>query len=141
MPAPRLAETEGRPGFTREAAASIVGLAPSTLSHWEGRLLEQAGFELGSALSFADLVALAVLSATVRCLGGRADAFAVGLAGVFEALHDHADVERLDRYVALVDRDCASIVDGYDHERTAEADILVIPLRPILADFRGQAFA
>ena len=130
-----------RPGFTWAAAAPIVGLAPSVLSRWERLLLDRAGFDLGSTLSFADLVGLAALGAAVRCLGAGADGFAVGLARLFEALRDRADVERLDGYAALVGHDSGRLAERYDHESCAAADILVVPLRPILADFRGQVFA
>jgi len=137
----RFAGAGARPGFTWEAAAPIVGLAPSVLSRWERLLLDRAGFDLGSTLSFADLAGLAALSATVRCLGAGADGFAGGLARLFEALRDRADVEHLDGYVALISRDSARLAERYDNERCAAADILVVPLRPILADFRGLVFA
>jgi hypothetical protein len=142
-PALRLgpAQAAPSPGFSRASAAQIVGLAPSTMRRWEDVLLDQVSFDLDSPLTFADLVALAVLSATVRCLGAGADEFAFGIARVFEALRDRTDVERLDGHAALVGRDSARIAERYDHEMCAAADILVIPLRPILADFRGQAFA
>jgi hypothetical protein len=110
------------------------------LRRWENVLLLQAGFDLGPTLAFADLVALAVLSATWRCLGAGADDYAVGLARLFEALRDRADVERLDGYATLLGRDSARIAARYDHEQCAAADILIIPLRSILADFRGQVF-
>ena len=128
-------------GFSRAAAARIVGLAPSALSRWERVLFDRAGLELGATLTFADLVALAVLSATERCLGAGTDAFAAGHAQVFDLLRDRADVEHLDGYAALVSRDEGHIAERYDHEICATTDILVIPLRPILANFRGQAFA
>jgi len=128
-------------GFTRQAAAEIVRLTPSNLRRWENLLLLQAGFDLGPTLDFADLVGLAVLSATVRCLGAEADGYATGLAQLFEALRDRRDVERLDGYAALVGRDSARLVTHVDTEPCAAADILIIPLRPILADFRGQVFA
>jgi hypothetical protein len=136
---PAVAASKAR--FSRAAAAQIVGLAPSALSRWEDLLLAQAGFALGEALSVADLVSLAVLSATVRCLGASAEDFAIGHARVFEALCGRPDVERLDAYVALVGRDSARLTDQYDEARCAAEDLLIIPLRPILADFRSQAFA
>jgi hypothetical protein len=141
MPLLGIAEAASAPRFTHAAAARIVGLAPSVLSRWEDLLFSRAGFDLGSTLTFADLVGLAALSATLRCVGGGADQFAAGLARLFEALRDRADVERLDGYAALVGRDSADIAQRYDVEGCAASDILVIPLRPILADFRGQVFA
>jgi len=127
--------------FTRAEAARILSLAPSELRRWERVLSNLAGVELGSILTLPDLVGLAVLSMTVRCLGEGADAFAIGQARVFDVLRDRADIERLDGYVALVGRDSARIAERYDNESCAADDTLVIPLRPILADFRSQAFA
>jgi len=129
------------PGFDRAAAAAIVGLPPSALRRCERMLLDRAGLDLGPTLTLADLVAFAVLSVSVRCLGGAADAFAVGHARVFDALRDWPDIERLDGCVALVGRDSAQIVERYDAESCAADDTLVIPLHPILADFRGRVFA
>jgi hypothetical protein len=140
-PAPDLAEGGVGTGFTRAAAARIVGLAPSELHRWERLLLKRAGFTIGPTLTLADLVALAALSVTERCLGAGAKEFAVGHARVFEALRARADVERLDGFTALVSRNSARIAERYDTDSCAAADILVIPLRPILADFRSQAFA
>ena len=128
-------------GFTRSVAAEIARLTPLNLRRWENLLLNQAGVDLGPTLVFSDLVALAVLSATVRCLGADADDYAVGIAQLFEALRGRADVERLDGYAALVGRDSGRLLTHYDTEHCAAADILIIPLRPILADFRGQVFA
>lgn len=141
MRASQLAPATAGPGFTREAAAQIAGLAPSALRRWEQVLLDQAAFDLGATLTVADLVALAALGVSTRCLGAGAEAFAVGFARLFEALRDRADVERLSGYAALVSRDTAQLAERYDTERCAAADILVIPLRPILADLRSQAFA
>jgi hypothetical protein len=140
-PAVSPAGVESAPRFSRGAAADILGIEPAELRRWERVLLNLAGLELGSPLSLADVVALAVLGTTVRCLGAGADAFAVGNALVFDALRDRVDIERLDGYVALVGRDSARIVERYDSEASAAGDVLVIPLRPILADFRNRVFA
>jgi hypothetical protein len=140
-PAASLAGVNLAPGFNRAAAAEILGIEPAELRRWERVLLNLAGLELGSPLSLADVVALAVLGTTVRCLGAGADAFAVGNALMFDALRDRVDIERLDGYVALVGRDSARVVERYDCEACAAEDILVIPLRPILADFRNWVFA
>jgi hypothetical protein len=43
--------------------------------------------------------------------------------------------------VALVGRDSARVAERYDSEACAAEDVLFIPLRPILADFRSQIFA
>lgn len=129
------------PGFSRPVAAEIVRLTPPNLRRWENLLRTRAGLDLGPTLCFADVVALAVLSAAVRCLGAGADDYAVGVARLFEALGNRADIARLDGYVALVGHDTARLARRFDLERCAAADMLVIPLRPILADFRGQVFA
>jgi hypothetical protein len=134
--------TEPSPSFTRAAAASIVGLAPSELSGWERSLRAQAGFDLGSTLNLADLVALAAMGVAAWRLGGRFEEFAHGLAQLFQALRDLADVERLDDHVAIVGRDFARIAElRGDHVRCAGDAFLVIPLAPILASFRDQVFA
>jgi hypothetical protein len=125
----------------RTAAAHILGVEPPELRRWEQVLRNLAGFRLGSGLSLADLLALAVLSVSVRCLGGGADAFAVGHARLFDVLRDRPDIERLDGYAALVGHDSARIADRYDGCACAASDIIIVPLRPILADFRSQAFA
>ena len=99
------------------------------------------GLDLGRRLAISDLVALAVTETAARCLGIGADAFAVGLGQVFQALRERPDVEHLDGYAVLVDRNVARIVADYDTERCAAEDILVVPLSPILATFRDRVFA
>jgi hypothetical protein len=129
------------PGFSRGAAADILGIEPAELRRWERVLLNLAGLALGSPLSLADVVALAVLGTTVRCLGAGADAFAVGHALVFDALRGRTDVEHLDGYVALVGRDAARVAERYDSATCAAEDVLIVPFRPILAGLRNQVFA
>ena len=130
------------PAFSRTAAARIVGLSRWKLYRWERSLHAEAGLDFGPSLTTSDLVALAVLCTIDRCLGGSVDEFTLGLARLFEALRDRPDVGRLDGYAALVGRDYARIAELRDDRlRCSGDDFLIIPLRPILAGFRDQAFA
>jgi hypothetical protein len=141
FPAVSPAGVDSAPGFSRATVARILGVEPAELRRWERVLHNLAGLELGATLTLADLVGLAVLGVSVRCLASGADAFAVGHAGVFDALRERADIEGLDGYVALVGHDSARIAERYDSENCAADDFLVVPLRPILADFRDRVFA
>jgi hypothetical protein len=126
--------------FSATTAARLAGLGRSALRRWEEVLRHEADFGLGERLSLADVVALAALGVTARCLGAGAEDYAAGHARLFEALRNRADVERLDAFAALVGRDSARIAERYDEARCAAEDILVIPLRPILAGLRDQVF-
>jgi hypothetical protein len=124
--------------FARADAARIVGVAPARLTDWERSLWARADLDLGPSLTLADLVALSVLAIAARHLGE----FTPGFAGLFQALRDRPDIERLDDHVALVGRDLACIVElGRNRVRCAGDDFLVIPLAPILTGLRDQVFA
>ena len=125
--------------FTREAACEILGLAAHELDRWDRAL---AALRLAPSLTFADLVALAVVAEASRRLGAAAGDHTLGLCRLFEALAEPADAERLGEHVALVGRDFARVARAKDdHIRCAGDGFIVVPLAPILADLRDQVFA
>ncbi|HEX3405629.1 MAG TPA: hypothetical protein VHS81_00195 [Caulobacteraceae bacterium] len=100
-----------------------------------------AALRLAASLTFADLVALAVVAEACRRLGpGTAD-FSLGLCRLFEAMSETSNVEQLDAHVALVGRDFARVARlKDDHIRCAGDGFIVVPLAPILAGLRDQVF-
>jgi len=124
--------------FTAAAACEILGLPAGELDRCDRAL---AALRLAASLSFADLVGLAVVAEASRKLGPGAADFSLGLSRLFVALADAAEVERLDEHVALVGRDFARVARlKDDHIRCAGDGFIVVPLAPILADLRDQAF-
>ncbi len=125
-------------GFTPAAACEILGLTAGELDRWDRA---GAALRLAESLTFADLLALAVMAEASRRLGAGVEAFTLGLCRLFVALAERTDLERLDDYVALVGRDFARIARlKDDHIRCAGDDFIVVPLAPILADLRDQVF-
>jgi hypothetical protein len=125
--------------FTREAACEILGLEAHTLDRWDRA---SAALRLATSLTFADLVALAVVAEASRRLGADTGDYTLGLCRLFVALAEPADAERLDEHVALVGRDFARVARlKDDHIRCAGDGFIVVPLAPILADLRDQVFA
>jgi hypothetical protein len=128
------------PRFSRGAACRIVGLAPSDLARWEDAAGREAGLRLPASLSFADLVALAVLREVSRQVGARLDDFAVGLAELFTALAERTDVGRLNDHVALVGCHYARLAPlPSDHVRCVGDGFIVVPLCAVLRDLHDQA--
>ena len=127
------------PGIAPAAASEIVGLTPAELDRWDKAI---AALRLAPSLTFADLLALAVVADASHRLGERARDFELGLCRLFVAMADRADLERLDDHVALVGRDFARVarLKG-DHISCAGDGFLVIPLGPILAGLRDRVFA
>ena len=125
--------------LTREAASDILGLEAPELGRWDRAL---AALRLATTLTFADLMALAVVAEAARRLGAAADDYTLGLCRLFTALAEPADAERLGEQVALVGRDFARVARAKDdHIRCAGDGFIVVPLAPILADLRDQVFA
>jgi hypothetical protein len=124
--------------FTPAAACEILGLTPGELDRWDRAC---AALRLAASLTFADLLALAVVAEASRRLGAGAGEFSLGLCRLFEAMAEQADAERLDEHVALVGRDFARIARlKDDHIRCAGDGFIVVALAPILAALRGQVF-
>ena len=125
--------------FTPASACDILGLEAGELEQWERA---SAALRLAASLTFADLLALAVVAEAARRLGDGVGAFGLGLRRLFTTLADRTDLERLDDHVALVGRDFAQVacLKG-DHVRCAGDGFIVVPLGPILADFRDRAFS
>jgi len=140
-PASQRAEATFVPSLTPAEAVRIVDLGSPALRRWTEIVRNEVGIEVGERVTLADLVALAALRVTARCLGSGVEAYVIGLARLFAVLRGRADVERLDGFTALVGHDSARIVERYDGESCAADDVLVIPLRPILAELRSQVFA
>lgn len=136
------AEPERRraePGFAPAVACEIVGLSPAELERWRKAT---TALRLAPSLTFADLLALAVVAEASRRLGARADDFELGLCRLFVAMADRPDQERLDDQVALVGRDFARVAQlKGDHISCAGDGFLVIPLGPILGALRDRVFA
>lgn len=140
------ADAEGRgadpvlgPGIAPAAACEIVGLTPAELERW-GKAT--AALRLAPSLTFADLLALAVVAEASRRLHAGAGDFELGLRRLFVAMAERADLERLDDHVALVGRDFARVARlRGDHISCAGDGFLVIPLGPILAALRDRVFA
>ena len=125
--------------FSPEAACEILGLSAGELARWDRAF---AALRLAASLTFSELVALAVIGEASRRLEARAGAFTLGLCRLFVTLAEQADIERLGEHVALVGRDFARLARlKDDHIRCAGDDFIVVPLAPILADLRDQAFA
>jgi hypothetical protein len=125
--------------FTREAACEILGLEPHELHSWDRA---SAALRLATSLTFADLLALAVVAEASRRLGAATSDYGLGLCRLFVALAEPADAERLDEHVALVGRDFARLARAKDdHIRCAGDGFIVVPLGPILAGLRDRAFA
>ena len=130
------------PRFSRLAACRLTGLAPSQLARWERAAGEEVGLILPPSLTFADLLALAVLGDVSRRVGARLSLFTAGLAQVFEVLAGRTDLDRLDDYVALIGRDFARLAESQnDHVRCVGDAFIVVALHPILTALRDQAFA
>jgi len=135
---PRRAAAASIARFTPGAACEIVGLTPGELERWNRAC---AALRLAASLTFADLLALAVVAAASRRLGAGAGDFSLGLCRLFEAMAAQADTDRLDEHVALVGRDFARVARlRDDHIRCAGGAFIVVPLAPILADLRDQVF-
>jgi hypothetical protein len=137
--AARPSSPAGKPrGFTPAAACEILGLTAGELNRWDRA---GAALRLAESLTFADLLALAVLAEASRRLGAGVEDFALGLCRLFVALAERTDLERLDDHVALVGRDFARVarLKGA-HIRCAGDAFIVVPLGPILADLRDQVF-
>jgi hypothetical protein len=133
--------TSSPPAFSRAIACEITGIEPGDLERWERSLSSETGLQLADVLSFSDLVSLAVLRVAHRNLGPSAWEFSLGFGQVFGALRAMPNVETLDAYAAVIGRDFARLATmRTDHLTCTHDDFVVIPLRPILADFRGQAF-
>jgi hypothetical protein len=125
--------------FSQEAACEILGLEAHELDRWD---LVRAAPSLARTLSFADLMAVAVVAEASRRLGAAASDYGLGLCRLFVALAEPADAERLDAHVALVGRDFARVAClRDDHIRCAGDGFIVVPLAPILADLRDRVFA
>ena len=138
-PERRPAEPGLGPGFAPAAACEIVGLSPAELERW-GKAT--AALRLAPSLTFAELLALAVVAEASRRLGAGARDFELGLCRLFVAMAERADLERLDDHVALVGRDFARVARlRGDHISCAGDGFLVIPLGPILAGLRDRVFA
>jgi hypothetical protein len=116
----------------------MLGLPPAELDRWERA---NAALRLAASLTFADLLALAVVAQASRHLGARVGAYTLGLCRLFVAMTDAGDLEHLDDHVALVGRDFARIarLKG-DHIRCAGDGFVVVPLGSILDDLRGRRF-
>jgi hypothetical protein len=126
-------------GFAPAAACELVGLTPAELDRW-GRAI--AALRLAPSLTFADLLALAVVAEASHRLGARGRDFELGLCRLFVAMADQSNLERLDDHVALVGRDFARVARlRGDHISCAGDGFLVIPLGPILAGLRDRVFA
>ena len=131
--------TDAAVAFSPEAACEILGLSAGELARWDRAF---AALRLAASLTFSELVALAVIGEASRRLEARAGAFTLGLCRLFVTLAERTDVERLGEHVALVGRDFARLARlKDDHIRCAGDDFIVVPLAPILADLRDQAFA
>jgi len=137
------AETAPEPlRFSRAAARQIVGVSESQLELWEQAAWQETGRRPAVAFTFADLLALAILREVSRRLGRRAGGFSAGLGQLFLALAEKDDVERIDDLVALVGPHFARLAKvRSQHIRCEDETFVVVPLGPILADFRDQVFS
>jgi hypothetical protein len=98
--------------------------------------------ELAPSLSFAEIVALAIVGDASHRLGAGVERFELGLARLFTALAAHDCLDRLDDHVALVGRDFACLAQiKVDHIRCADDGFIVVPLGPILAELRDRVFS
>jgi hypothetical protein len=130
---------EAEPGLAPAAACEIVGLTQAELDRWDKAI---TALWFARSLTFADLLALAVVAEASHRLGGRAQDFELGLCRLFMAMADRGDLERLDDHVALVGRDFARVARlRGDHISCAGDGFLVIPLGPILARLRDRVFS
>jgi hypothetical protein len=124
--------------LTPAAVCQILGLPPDELDRWAKA---NAALQLAGSLTFADLLALAVMAEASRRLGAGVEDYALGLCRLFVALAERTDLERLDDHVALVGRDFARVAQlRGDHIRCAGDGFIVVPLAPILADLRDRVF-
>lgn len=127
-----------RASFTPAAACEVLGLAPADLARWEPAI---AALRLAASLSFAELVALAVVAEASRRLGEGAGDYALGLCRLFEAMGAAPEPERLDDHVAIVGRDFARLARVKEGHLRCEGDgFIVVALRPVLAELRDQVF-
>jgi hypothetical protein len=127
--------------FSREEACAIVGIPVSTLIEWERQGCRNWGPGDDRPFALSDLLALAVIREMARCLGPRLNDFAFGVGQLFQALAARTDMERADDLSAVIGPHFAflwKIHEGDDRSR--ERDMVVVPLRPLLADFRNQVF-
>ena len=136
-------QDEGRSAcFARAAACRIVGLTLPELEAWERALGDEAGLRLATSLTFADVLALAILREASWRLGASVTAFTLGLGQLFEILGARPDVERLDSHAALVGRDFARLAELRKiHLRCAGDDFVIVPLLPILGNLRDQVLS
>ena len=95
------------------------------------------------ATVLADLMTSAVTGEMTASLGLRPYAYASGLERLFELLSARSDAERLDGKAAVVGADFARLASAARGERAhiTSCGAAIVPLRPILADFRDQAFS
>ena len=113
-----------------------------TLVEWERYLGSAEGCRGVRSFRLADLLLLAVVREIAPQLGSSLAEFTFGLKRLAHALSAHPDVARLSESSVVIARDFAQICELREgHVRCERGDILVVPLRPLLADFRDQAFA
>jgi hypothetical protein len=129
------------PRFSREDACAIVGIPMSTLLSWEHQGCKACADGDGGLLRLSDLLALAVTRELAGRLGPRLSEFVSGVKQLFPALASKSDVERADDLSAVIGPRFAFLWQIPDEDdRCRERGIVVVPLRPLLSELRGQVF-
>lgn len=126
----------GSPILSRRAAASLLGASSRMVEDWE----RFVGVSFGEVFTMGDLVTLATLSEMLDRARPRLSNYAAGLEAFRRLANARPDLERLDRCTAVIGRDCAEIREG-EAPAGESADVLEVPLDPILGMLRDWVFA
>ncbi len=127
--------------FSRRDARRIVGVPISTLLDWERYAAPRTGAADTPPFTFSDLLALAVTREMAGQLGPALGDHAFGVGQLFDLLAAQPGVDRLDDHSAIVGRGFARLGKvRHMHVSCETRDFVVVPLGPLLSDFRDQVF-
>lgn len=127
--------------FSREDASRIVGVPISAFLDWERFAAPRTDVASEPAFTFSDLLAFAVTREMADQLGPAVGDYAFGVGQLFDLLAAQPNVDRLDDHSAVIGRGFARLGKVRDkHVSCATRDFVIVPLRPLLADFRDQVF-
>ncbi len=128
-------------GFSRRDACRIVGIPISTLLDWERYAAPRPGAANEPAFTFPDLLALAVIREMAGQLGPALGDYAFGVGQLFDLMAAQPGVDGLDDQSAVIGRGFARLCKvRHKHVSCETRDFVVVPLRPVLSEFRDQVF-
>jgi len=126
--------------FSNAEAAAIVGATLDRLDAWRS-LAPSPDARASTGFTLADLLGFAVMQHVADRQGADLEAFAAGLARLFQILDRAPDVTRLDGLIALIGPQTAELLPRHSRRLNSPAGYIVAPLGPLLADLRDQVFS